>query len=373
MKIVYYTDQTYLHGGIEKVVSLKANYLSKLENFKVTILTNEQKKNKPCYEFNNTIKHVDLDINYKRELSNLHPKNLVKIFKNFFKLKSFLNEYKPDVLVVCNYNFDYFFIPFINKNETLKIREMHDSRHYPTIKRKSSKSFVRKLIYEISDLLESKYDYFVVLTKDEKEYYKGNNIKIIPNFIPKKEIKITSINEREKIVISAGRLCSVKGFDKLIHSWKFVANINKGWQLHIYGDGDKNYVKFLNELIINLDLQNSVKLKGSTSKLQKKMDEASIYAMSSVTECFPMVLLEAMQVGLPIVSFDCPHGPRNIVTHEKDGLIVKNNDINALSDNINFLIKNPGLRKKLGENAVHNVKRFNEELVMNDWIKLFNA
>jgi glycosyltransferase involved in cell wall biosynthesis len=372
MKIVYYTDQTYLHGGIEKILSFKANYLSNLKEFEVTILTNEQKKNKPCYEFYDNIKHVDLNINYVRELSNLHPKNFIKIFNNFFKLKSFLNKYKPDVLVVCNYNFDYFFIPFINKNKTLKIREMHDSRYYPTIKRKSNKSLIRKLIYKFSDYIENKYDYFVVLSNDEREYYTGNNVKVIPNFIPKLKTRIIQpFKERKNIVISAGRICSVKGFDQLINAWKFVADKNKDWKLHIYGDGDKDYVKFLNELIISFSLQNWIKLKGSTTKLPEKMAEASIYVMSSVTECFPMVLLEAMQVELPIVSFDCPHGPRNIITHENDGFIVKNKDIIALSDQINLLIKNQDLREKLGRNAGHNVKKFNEKLVMNDWIKLF--
>ncbi|WP_034039887.1 glycosyltransferase family 4 protein [Wocania ichthyoenteri] len=369
MKIVFYTDQTYLHGGIEKVISLKSNHLSEIEGVEVLILTNEQKKNKPCYYFDNKIKHIDLGINYNRKTSNLTFENIFKVYKNFLRIRTFLRKNKPDVLVVCNYNFDYFFLPFLRK-KTLKIKEIHDSRFYPLLRRKANKSIIKKVIYKISDWIESKYNYVVVLTLDEKKYYKGKNVKVIPNFIPnKKTFSVT--NKKENVAISAGRISPVKGFDQLINAWKSVANKHNDWQLHIYGEGEENYVKYLSNLITDLGLSNFIKLKGSTSKLQEKMNDASFYVMSSITECFPMVLLESMQVGLPIISFDCPHGPKNIITDKVDGILVENKNLELLSKEINFLIENPEIRKEFAKNAQINVKRFDENLVMNDWMKLF--
>ncbi len=371
MKIVYYTDQTYLHGGIEKVISLKANYLIELDDVDVVILTNEQKNKKPCYFFNDKIEHVDLSINYNRETSNLNLKNIIKIFKNYLRMRSFFKKHKPDILVVCNYNFDYFFLPFLSKT-TKKIKEIHDSRFYPSRRRKANKSLIRRIIYKISDWVESKYDSVVVLTADEKKYYNGKNIKIIPNFIPDNK-PFTLNSKKSNVVISAGRISPVKGFDQLINAWKFVAIENSDWELHIYGDGEKNYINGLNSLIKKLKLEKQIKLKGSTNQLQKKMNDAYLYVMSSVTECFPMVLLESMQAGLPIVSFDCPHGPRNIITDKEDGILVENKNIQALSREINFLLKKPNIRKKYAENAQINVKKFDETLIMNKWIKLFTS
>ena len=102
-----------------------------------------------------------------------------------------------------------------------------------------------------------------------------------------------------------------------------------------------------------MNLQNEVILCGSTDNMEEKMLNASIYAMTSLTECFPMVLLESLSCGLPVISFDCPNGPRNIIINNKDGLLVKNNNIDAFA--IALIIK-----------------RFESKIVMKIWEKLFN-
>lgn len=95
--------------------------------------------------------------------------------------------------------------------------------------------------------------------------------------------------------------------------------------------------------------------------------------MSSITECFPMVLLEAQSCGLPIVSFDCPCGPRNIITHKQDGLLVGNQHSVKLADGIIKLIESLDDRKEMGKNARENIKRYNFSEVMESWKKLFES
>ena len=102
------------------------------------------------------------------------------------------------------------------------------------------------------------------------------------------------------------------------------------------------------------------------------MNEASLYVMSSQTECFPMVLLEAMSCGLPIVSFDCPCGPKNIVKEGEDGLLVKNGDVNLLSEAVLRLISNEEYRLKMGKSARQNILRFDKDIIMKKWEHLFN-
>jgi len=103
------------------------------------------------------------------------------------------------------------------------------------------------------------------------------------------------------------------------------------------------------------------------------MKAASIYAMNSATECFPMVLLESLACGLPIISYDCPNGPRNIISNGEDGLLIESNNIDAFSVALSELIKNRKTRLKMSDNALNTAKRFKEQEVMQQWIQLFNS
>ena len=112
---------------------------------------------------------------------------------------------------------------------------------------------------------------------------------------------------------------------------------------------------------------------GATNNLDKKMEEAAIYALTSATECFPMVLLESLACGLPIVSYNCPHGPNNIITNNEDGVLVTHNNVEAFSHNLTNLIRDEKGRLNMQKNALQNVKRFEETNIMQQWLNLFKS
>jgi glycosyltransferase involved in cell wall biosynthesis len=101
--------------------------------------------------------------------------------------------------------------------------------------------------------------------------------------------------------------------------------------------------------------------------------DSSVFVLSSRYEAFPMVLLEAMACGVPCVSFDCPYGPRNIIRHGEDGLLVEYLNPQALADGICRLIEDDVLRKQLGAKARDNIQRFSQSAVMHQWDELFNT
>jgi glycosyltransferase involved in cell wall biosynthesis len=358
-----------LHGGIERVLANKINYLVEQEHAEVFLITTEQKNNKHCYNINNKLKQVDLEINYNRNISYFNPKNFLKIFKHFFKLNAAINKIKPDVVIVVNYDYAFYFIPFIHR-KSKKIKEFHSSRFFESVHRKKSKSFISKIKYRINDFVESKYDYLAVLTKDEQQHFSSKNTIVIPNGL---EIKLNKIsNLSNKTAISAGRIAPVKGFEKLILAWKIVVSHHPDWQLNIFGEGDKDYLYSLQTLVNKNSLSNNLCFCGQTKNLQDKMAESSIYIMSSHTECFPMVLLESKTVGVPIVSFDCPYGPKNIISNNIDGILATNQDEKALAKAIIQLIDKKELRISMGEQALINVEKFSIDKVMKSWIALFN-
>jgi len=366
MKILFYTDQTYKHGGIERVLTNKINYLVKQQNYEVHLLTTEQKNKTHCYTTNNKLITHDLGINYHRETSYFHPKNLLKVPFHFFRLKKQLKQINPDIVITPHYDFSF----FLHK-KSKKIKEYHSSKYFESKNRNNNKSIFKNILYKLNDFIESKYDNIIILTKDEKQHYKSNNTIVIPNGID--DISKQTAKLINKTAISAGRIAPVKGFDKLIDTWHIIAKKYPDWKLEIYGDGEATYIEKLQKQINKLNLQKQICLCGQTDNLKDEMLEASLYVMSSKTECFPMVLLEAQSVGLPIVSFDCPYGPRNIITNNQDGILVEDQNNDKLANAIMILIENENIRIEMGQMAKLNIKKLQEKEVMNKWFKLFKA
>jgi glycosyltransferase involved in cell wall biosynthesis len=122
-----------------------------------------------------------------------------------------------------------------------------------------------------------------------------------------------------------------------------------------------------------MNLEKQVFIRKAVPHLTQTMQVYSMYLMTSHTECFPMVLLEALSVGLPCVSYNCPTGPAHIITPDQDGYLVSNQNQEAFVEKVLFLIRNPEIRKQMGANAKHNVQRFSTEIVLQHWKALFES
>lgn len=369
MKIVFSTDQIYLHGGIEKVMATKANYFADEMGYDVKILTCEQRGKKPCYPLSAKIQLVDLGVNYNRGKSYFSPGNLLKLPFHFYKLLRMLRKLKPDAVIVCNYGFDYYGMPFLY-TRAKKIKEFHGSRYFEAIARSQNQSFLKKIYYQFNDWIESKYNHLIVLNKDEVPYYKGGTVAVIPNPI---SIPDTKASLDTKLVVAAGRIAPIKGFAKLIQAWNIIHASAPDWKLHIYGEDYVGTQKKLEGLIADYKLWETIFFKGSSSVMMETFENYSLYALSSVTECFPMVLLESLAVGLPVVSFDCPNGPRNIITDGEDGLLADNQNVADLAEKMLFLMQDHEKRELFGQNAKRNSMQFSTAVVMKKWLTVLHS
>ncbi len=209
---------------------------------------------------------------------------------------------------------------------------------------------------------------FIVLSSEDKENWSGlKNIIVINNPISFQTEKIAKLDNKK--VIAVGRYTYQKGFDILIQAWKLVVNRHPYWSLNIYGSGNSQpYMLLCKEL----GLTESCHLKKETNDIINKYLESSIFVLSSRFEGFPMVLPEAMSVGLPCVAFTCPCGTKDIINDGEDGLWVDNGNVKMLADKICYLIENETKRKKMGLNALNNIKRLNLKSIMEQWDSLFN-
>jgi glycosyltransferase involved in cell wall biosynthesis len=160
----------------------------------------------------------------------------------------------------------------------------------------------------------------------------------------------------EKVVVAAGRLTRQKAFDRLIDAWAHVAQRHPDWQLRIFGEGPKR--DSLQRRIQRHGVADSAHLMGFTNRLPDELARASLYVMTSRVEGFPMVLLEAMGVGLPVVSVDCYTGPSDIVTDGVDGRIVPEEDRPALVEAMSELMGDDARRKAFGVRALEAAGRY---------------
>ena len=174
-----------------------------------------------------------------------------------------------------------------------------------------------------------------------------------------------------KVVISAGRIARQKGYDRLLPVWARVAAQRPDWRLEIYGAGPPEIEEPLRRQVEELGIQDSARLMGRTSELFERMAESSLYVMTSRREGLPMVLLEAMGIGLPVIAYDCPTGPRDVITDGVDGYVVPNGDEQALEARMLELMDDPDARVRLATAARRTAADYDVARLAERWERLF--
>lgn len=384
MKLVFCIAGTINYGGMERVLSQRVNYFVEKFGYDITIITTENdskvyKNKSPFFYFSPKIKIIDIGIKYADFFEQNNGEGIYNFIKRQIKLKKIrkkhlllLNEnlknIKPDILV-CMGQHDRVIgskVSFPCK----KILENHFNKQFFTQELENKNFFGRikslgKTYMEYSNI--KKYDEFLVLTDEDKKAWGNEKIKVISNPLSFVSEKVS--NCKNKKIISVGRLSNEKGFDILIEVWKKVREKHKDWILEIYGEGYLR--KELQDKIDSLNLRNTLILKGNEKDIKAKYLENSVYVMSSRFEGFGMTLIEAMSCGLPLVSFDCPYGPRKIIKNGENGFLVKFGNINEMAEKINYLIENEDKRIEMGKKSKELSYDYSEEKIMNQWKELF--
>lgn len=361
MRLLYITNGIIGAGGLERVLAIKASELAEKMGYEVHILTLNQSNDPLFYEFSPKIIMHNITVGG-------NPISYIIQYRQ--AMRETVKKIKPDVISVCDDGFKGFFLPILLGKPCVMIYERHVSK---VIAVGSNPSVFKQLRTNIKframNALAKKFDKFVVLTKDNLKEWELPNLAVIPNplsFYPSESAAL-----KNKKVIAVGRQSYQKGYDLLLKSWKLVNEEHPDWKLDIYGKNDPNQGLAVQAATLGLD--ESVSFYDPVKQIQEKYLEASIYVMSSRFEGFGMVLIEAMACGVPCVSFDCPCGPADIISHEQDGLLVPNGDVTTLAESISKLIKNETLRSQMGNNAKVNVKRFLPEKIVGQWDQLFRT
>lgn len=358
MKIAYCIHSLRLFGGIERVMTIKANYLADVFGYEVHIITAKQKGEKPHFKLSDKIKLHDIGISEKVFLS-VYGRKLDKV----------LCDIRPDICISVGGN-DIYYLPKCTDGSH-KIAEFHFSHEKYRIK--YGGNFIGDLYAGFRtrrlERIASRLDRFIVLTESDRDDWK----KVVPgvvsiyNPLTFKTDEIAPLVARRCIAI--GRLEPQKNFRDLIITWSKVAPSHPDWTLDIYGKGHQHDA--LEALINGMGLAGKVMLKGSSNNIIHELLSSSCLVMTSIYEGFPMVLLEALETGLPMVSYNCPKGPSEIISDNKSGFLVKVGDTDSMAEKIIRLMDDENLRKSFGKEARASSSRFQFDAIMREWKRLF--
>lgn len=375
MKLIYCICETYNPGGMERVLLNKVRYLVERHGYDITVVTTDQNGRAPFYPFPEKVKMVDLGINYSED----NAKGVFTKILNYLRkrrihrqrLTELLMREKADV-VVSLYPSESSFIPYI-KDGSKKVLELHFNKFFRLqYNRTGLLGLIDRWRTRQDERIVRRFDRFVVLTEEDKGYWGDMpNIQVIPNAALFMADRYADMSRKR--VIAVGRLDYQKGFDRLIDAWQIVCSTGlfQEWRLDIFGQGE--WKDMLKARIKEYGLQRSLHLNEPTKEIAKEYADSSMLVMSSNYEGFPMVMIEAMACGLPVVTFDFKCGPRDIINDEENGLIVPDGDIQALADAMMRLMANESLRQTMSVEARKVTETYSEEVVMGKWISLFET
>lgn len=365
VKIVYLTDTLTVFGGLERVLVDKMNYLAQHYGYEITLLTTSQRDHNIPYSLCELVSTCDLGIQFHHQYRHsgivrmLDSIRLESKFKR--RLRASLKEVNPDIIVCERTEFVRTIlkvkgkIPLVFESHSMCKGFLYEDH-----------TFLHKLrLYKDRKSLKD-VQHIVALTEGDANDWRiiNNNLHVIPNVV---HLNISGgySNCLSKVVIFVGRFTIQKDVYSLVQIWKSVHTRYPDWQLHAYGSGE------LTDVVERYSKELNIKIYSPVSDIFEKYKNSSLLILTSLYEPFGLVLPEAMSCGLPVVSFNCPYGPSEIIKDGVDGFLIEGRNVEAFADTVCHLIENTELRQSIGKAAMQSSLRYSKERIMPMWKSLF--
>jgi GalNAc-alpha-(1->4)-GalNAc-alpha-(1->3)-diNAcBac-PP-undecaprenol alpha-1,4-N-acetyl-D-galactosaminyltransferase len=347
-------------GGAERVITTMANYWTR-KGWQITLLTMDDGSESPFYDLDTAVSHHPLGV---ASVSDNSFQGFVNNIRRLKVLRRAIRATAPQVVISFMDRTNVLVLAsMLGVHVPIVVSERIDPRHHT----------IGDMWMTLRRLLYPRAAWLVVQTDEVLSYFSARmqvHARVIPNpVLPLIENDpqglLTNNPHERKIILAMGRLADQKGFDLLIQAFAQVVPVHPDWSLEIWGDGPQR--QNLGRLIEEVGLRDRAQLPGRTKQPFDVMRRSDLFVMSSRYEGFPNTLCEAMACGLPVVSFDCPSGPRAIVRDGIDGVLVPAGDVGALAEALNRLMNDEYARQRLAWRAPEVLARFGLEKVMCTW------
>ena len=367
MKLIYCIASVYNPGGMERVLLNKLRWWLRRGGCELMVVTTDQQGRPPFYEFPPEVRMVDLGINYTEDKGRGTVGQTLAYFRKRRLHRKALTELlmreRAD-FVISLYPSESSFIPRI-KDGSKKILELHFNKMFRLqYNRKGLMGLADRIRTRMDERLVRRFDRFVVLTRQDAAMWgRLPNLSVIPNAAITPPVEHHTGNHR---VIAVGRLDYQKGFDRLLDAWALLPEeLRKTWRLDIFGQGE--WEQLLNDQILRLGIADSARINAPTNRIFDEYAASDLLVMTSHYEGFPMVMIEAMACGVPVVSFDFLCGPRDIIAQGLNGVITPEGDIPALAAEMQRLMEDPARLENMSAQARKISEAYSEDAVMGRW------
>ena len=358
MKITYIVEDFSENGGVERIVTQKANELSNTFGHEVSFISVYDDPRQPANTLAENIKAINLKVPFaikgKGKIITAISRTTTLI-KAVSRLNKALRETDPDIIFFTT-TLGAILLPLC-RTKAIRVYESHLARKFTPY----------NVLFRFTEL---KTDAVVCLTEgDAADFKHAHRVETISNFIePPKQV---AVNYAIKKAIAVGRLEKQKGFDILIECWKEISLSHPDWHLDIYGEGNEHAA--LQRQIDDSGMETFITLCGRTNSIIEKYPQYSLYIMPSRYEGQGITLIEAQACALPSVAFNFVYGASDIIENGKNGFLVKQGDTVALTAAINRMMDNEQLRRSFGESAAYMAKRFYKENIFIKWTNLISS
>lgn len=362
------------YGGAEKSICALANLLC--DKYDVEIACTYKIIDKSAFYLNPKIKIkylTDVKPNKDKIKKYIKEKNIFKLIKEVFysikvlylrkkTMKEYIKKTNSEIIISSRYLFNNILSKYGKKN-ILKIGWEHNHPH-------GNMKFAKKVIKSAKKL-----DYLVLVSENLKEFYRKKLPKVkcvyIPNIID--EIPEEKSNLKSKNLVSVGRLSSEKGYMDLLKIYNEIVKKYPDWKLDIIGDGKER--DNLEKYIKDNALEEKVFLHGFQNKnyINNILLNSSIYLMTSFTESFGIVLIEAMSYGIPCIAFSSAEGAQELIENDKNGYLIDDRDIDKYVSKVEFLMNNFEERKKMQNNCINKANEFLGKNVIKKWLEILKG
>lgn len=375
LKIIYIMQSLHFPGGMERVLTTKVNYMTSVLGYDITIVTTDGADQEPYFQLDPSVKLKQFELNFDALWQQSFSKKVTLYLKKQKAFKRALTAYllkeKADI-VVSGLRREINFLTTVDDG-SVKIGECHENRKNirGTDKLATTNFINRQFIkWRVNDLIKKlkQLDAFVVVTKSDSETWPElNNLHVKNNPSSFEVTKLSNCTSKRAVALI--RYHGVKGVDRMIKAWAKIGKRHPDWHLDLYGEGQRESFQ---KIVDECDMQEHITLHGPTNQVQPILQNSSLYLMTSRREAWGLAIIEAMATGVPVVSYDCPYGPRNIIIDGENGFLVPDGDIQAMTVKLDLIITDYELRKQMGTQAVKNAKRFTVEKICEEWQSLFS-
>ena len=366
MRILYVFRSLAHWGGIERILVDKMNHLVSMYGYEVFMLTTDQGSHPVPYQLEKNVHLEDLGIRFHQQYRYHGVKRLLtarrmsRLFKQ--RLSDRMQKIRPDVIVCTTANHVDINIIAELKGSTPLIVESH-SIYRMTLDQKGLRNRYADFMYRKG---LSKAQMIVALTEgDAAEWRKAfPHVCVIPNMVHLNEGELSSLGHKR--VLWVGRFDYQKRPMEMIEIWKRVYPQFPDWHLDIYGEGEQR--QQLEDVAQSLNM--NIHIHQPTDRIFDVYRHSSVLVSTSLFEPFGLVIPEAMSCGLPVVAYDSPYGPANIVDNGKNGFLVPMDDQQLFAKQMIRLMSDINLRQQIGEGAAISAQAYSAERIMPQWQKL---